>query len=179
MIRDEWNSPFWEELEAQMATVTDELEVPSVSAGSFLAHSVTALLGCGFCAAYAGVLLVRATGFDPAAHNSNLFMWYSPLIWWAGLLFGFIAHRRNGGSAACFTWVSGVLLLGLLMAVFFWTTLSWDRTVADIFPLGQAEGSPDDQLGVTQLFFVWPAVNSFAYSIGATLSLLFVPHKRA
>jgi hypothetical protein len=99
-------------------------------------------------------------------------MWYSPFIWWAGLLLGLIVNWRSRGTVACLTWLSGALLLALLMADFFWITRSWDRTMADIFPLLQAERSPDDALGVNQLFFVWPAMNSFAYSLGASIPLL-------
>ena len=100
-------------------------------------------------------------------------MWYSPTIWWAGLLLGFILNWRARGYAACTTWLSGVLLLGLLAADFFWVTRSWDRTRADIFPLWQGEHSPDDELGIIQLFLVWPAINSFAYSLGASVPFLF------
>ena len=139
-------------------------------AGSVLAHNITAIVGCGYCAAFTGAAIVRATGFDPA---SNLLMWYSPTIWWAGLLLGFILNWRARGYAACTTWLSGVLLLGLLAADFFWVTRSWDRTRADIFPLWQGEHSPDDELGIIQLFFVWPAINSFAYSLGASVPFLF------
>jgi hypothetical protein len=144
----------------------------TTSAGDFLLHSMAALLGCGFCAAFAGVLLVRAIGFDPASSNSNLLMWYSPVIWWAGLLLGFITNWRSRSSVACLTWLSGVLLLSLLMADFYWVTRNWDRTWADIFPLLQGERSADDALGINQLFFVWPAMNSFAYSLGASIPLL-------
>jgi hypothetical protein len=55
-----------------MFTKTDSPECRSTSAGAFLLHSMAALLGCGLCADFAGVLLVRATGFDPASSNSNL-----------------------------------------------------------------------------------------------------------
>jgi hypothetical protein len=155
-----------------MFTKTNSPEGCSTSAGAFLLHSMTALLGCGLCADFAGVLLVRTTGFDPASSNSNLLMWYSPFIWWAGLLLGLIANWRSRSSVACLTWLSGALLLALLMADFYWITRSWDRTMMDIFPLLHGESSPDDVLGVNQIFFVWPAMNSFAYSLGASIPLL-------
>jgi hypothetical protein len=155
-----------------MFTKTDFPDRHSTSAGDFLLHSMAALLGCGLCAAFTGVLLVRATGFDPASSNSNLLMWYSPLIWWAGLLLGLITNWRSRSFVACLTWLSGALLLALLTADFFWVTRSWDRTMSDIFPLLRGEASPDDALRVNQLFFVWPAMNSFAYSLGASIPLL-------
>ena len=108
----------------------------SIPAGSVLAHNITAIVGCGYCAAFTGAVIVRATGFDPA---SNLLMWYSPTIWWAGLLLGLILNWRARGYAACTTWISGILLLGLLASDFFWVTRSWDRTRADLFPLWQGE----------------------------------------
>jgi hypothetical protein len=155
-----------------MFTTTNSPECRSTTAGAFFLHSMAALLGCGLCADFAGVLLVRATGFDPASGNSNLLMWYSPFIWWAGLLLGLVVNWRSRSSVACLAWLSGALLLALLMADFFWVTRSWDRTITDIFPLLQGERSPDDVLGVNQLFFVWPAMNSFAYSLGASIPLL-------
>ena len=133
-----------------MFTTTNSPECRSTTAGAFFLHSMAALLGCGLCADFAGVLLVRATGFDPASGNSNLLMWYSPFIWWAGLLLGLIVNWRSRDSVACLTWLSGALLLALLMADFFWVTRSWDRTMADVFPLLQGERSPDDALGVNQ-----------------------------
>jgi hypothetical protein len=136
-------------------------------------NSMIAMFGGGFCAAFTGVLIARATGFDPATSNSNLLMWYSPLIWWAGLLLGFRLNWRARESRACWTWLSGALLLAFLAADLYWATRSWDHTRADIFPLWHAENSPEDQLGLIQLFFVWPAVNSFAYSLGAALPLVF------
>lgn len=83
-----------------------------------------------------------------------------------------IVNWRSRDSVACLTWLSGAVLLTLLMADFFWVTRSWDRTMADVFPLLQGERSPDDALGVNQLFFVWPAMNSLAYSLGASIPLL-------
>lgn len=141
----------------------------SSPARSIFVHHLAAIVGCGYYAAFTGVVIVRATGFDPA---SNLLMWYSPTIWWAGLLLGFVLNWRARNYGACTTWLSGILLLGLLAADFFWVTRSWDRTRADIFPLWQGEHSPDDELGIIQLFFVWPAINSFAYSLGASIPLL-------
>jgi hypothetical protein len=70
------------------------------------------------------------------------------------------------------TWISGILLLGLLAADFYWVTRSWERTRLDLFPLWQGEHSPDDELGIVQLLFVWPAINSFAYSFGAGIPFL-------
>jgi hypothetical protein len=173
MSRKDPNRSFWEALESQMSATMAERRDRSVSVRSFLTNSVAALLGCGWCAAYAGVLLARAMGFDPASHDSNLFMWYSPLIWWAGLVFGFVASWRSRNAVACFTWLSGAVLLGLLLADLFWATLSWERAIMAVFPLRHGESSPDDQLGFAQLFVVWPALNSLTYSIGATLALLF------
>jgi hypothetical protein len=140
---------------------------------SVLENLMVAMFGGGFCAAFTGVLIVRATGFDPAISNSNLLMWYSPLIWWAGLLFGAVLNWRPRRSVPCWTWLAGALVLGFLAMDIFWATRSWAHTRADIFPLWHAENSPEDQLGLIQLFFVWPAVNSFAYSLGASIPLLF------
>jgi hypothetical protein len=134
---------------------------------------MAAIGGGGFCAAFAGVLLVRATGFDPASSNSNLLMWYSPLIWWAGPLLGYLLNRRARSTVACYTWLAGALLLGFLALDLFWTNHSWERTLVDLFPLWHGEHSPDDELGLYQLFFIWPAINSFAYSLGASIPLLF------
>ena len=156
-----------------MFTKADFSEERSTFAGTLLVHSIAAMLGSGFCAAFAAVLIARAVGLDPASSNSNLCLWYSPLIWCSGLLLGVIVNWRVRDSAACMTWVSGAALLGLLMADLLLATGDWDRMAADIFPLSQAESSPDDVLGVTQLFFVWPAINSFAYSLGASIPLLF------
>jgi hypothetical protein len=140
---------------------------------SVLENLMVAMFGGGFCAAFTGVLIVRATGFDPAISNSNLLMWYSPLIWWAGLLLGLILNWRARSATACWTWLAGAILLGFLATDIYWATRSWPHTRADIFPLWHAENSPEDQLGLIQLFFVWPAINSFAYSLGASIPLLF------
>jgi len=140
---------------------------------SFLLHCVAAMFGGGFCAAFAGVLLARFTGLDSASSNSNLVMWYSPLIWWAGLLLGFILNRRARSSVACYTWLAGALVLAFLATDLYWATRSWSHVRADVFPLWRSEHSPEDELGLLQLFFVWPAINSFAYALGASIPLLF------
>jgi hypothetical protein len=134
---------------------------------------MAAIGGGGFCAAFAGVLLLRATGFDPASGNSDLLMWYSPLIWWAGPLLGYFMNRRARSPIACYTWLVGALLLGFLALDLFWTNHSWERTLIDLFPLRAGEHGPDDALGLYQLFFIWPAINSFAYSIGASIPVIF------
>jgi hypothetical protein len=139
---------------------------------SVLVHNITAIVGCGYCAAFTGTVIMRATGTEPASSNANLLMWYSPTVWWSGLLLGFVLNWRVRSYAACMRWLSGILLLGLLAADFYWVTRSWERTRVDIFPIWQGEHSPDDELGVIQLFFVWPAINSFAYSFGASIPLL-------
>jgi hypothetical protein len=139
---------------------------------SAFVHNITAIVGCGYCAAFTGAVIIRATGFDPASSNTNLLMWYSPAVWWAGLFLGFVLNWRKRDYAACMTWLSGILLLSLLASDLFWVTRSWDQTRADIFPLWRGEHSPDDELGIIQLFFVWPAINSIAYSLGASIPLL-------
>ena len=83
------------------------------------------------------------------------------------------------GYAACTTWLSGVLLLSLLAADFFWVTRSWDRTRADIFPLWQGEHSPDDELGIIQPFFVWPATQFLRLLTWSQRSTLVRPETRA
>ena len=69
VMRQGSNQSFWEELESQMSREMDEREARRISAGAFLTNSVTAMLGCGCCAAYAGVVLTRSAGFDPAAQE--------------------------------------------------------------------------------------------------------------
>jgi len=150
--------------------------LPRVPAPSFLLHCMAAIGGGGFCAAFAGVLLLRAIGFNPASSNSNILMWYSPLIWWAGPLLGYLMNRRTRSTVACYTWVPGALLLGFLALDLFWTNHSWERTLVDLFPLWHGEHSPDDELGLYQLFFIWPAINSFTYSLGAGIPLVFERH---
>jgi hypothetical protein len=146
---------------------------PEVPAPGFLLHCMAAIGGGGFCAAFAGVLLVRAIGFHSASSNSNLLMWYSPLIWWAGPLLGYLSNRRTRSTAGCYAWVPGTFLLGFLALDLFWTNHSWDRTLVDLFPLRHGQHCPDDELGLYQLFFIWPAINSFAYSLGASIPLVF------
>jgi hypothetical protein len=143
--------------------------------GSFFLHTLTAMLGGGFCACFLHLLLMRtaARSADP-----NLFLWYSPLSWWPGLLLGFAMNRRARNSSGCFVWLSGGLLLVALALILFWANQSWDHTISDLFPLSSAEHSPDDELGLCQLFFVWPAVNAVAYSLGASLAALLSATRR-
>jgi hypothetical protein len=147
-----------------------------LGSGSFFLHTLSAMLGGGFCACFLHLLLMR-TGL--LASDPNLLLWYSPLTWWPGLLLGFAAGRRERNSHAGLVWLSGALTLGALTVILFWTNHNWERTLADLFPLSTADHSPDDELGLCQLFFVWPAVNAFAYSLGASLaSLLAARHRQ-
>lgn len=97
-------------------------------------------------------------------------VWYSPFVWWPGLLFGFLINRRTFHKAACFAWFPGLLLLGLGI-LNMRSRYDWTQVRINLFPLKQGECGTTECLGV--LFYTQPALNAITYSIGAALALRF------
>jgi hypothetical protein len=114
---------------------------------------------------------MRVIGIGPF-HAADV--WYTPFVWWPGLLLGFLVNRGRLHRAACFVWFPG--LLWLLYGILSKATvgpegMSWmTRVRNELFPLKQADCSMSECLGL--LVTTWPALNSITYSIGAAFALL-------
>jgi hypothetical protein len=123
---------------------------------------------------------LRAIRLDGLISRLNFDAWYEPLVWGPGLLFGFFVNRRTLQRAACFVWFSGLLWLawGILSIASGWRpdgVSPMTEVRIELFPRKQGECGMTECLGL--LFYVWPAVNSVAYSIGASIALLSKPRR--
>ena len=102
--------------------------------------------------------------------------WYGPFVWWPGLALGLFVNRRTLHRAACFVWIPGLVWLdcGIINTSRGWHPVGISpmaKVRIELFPLKQGECGMTECLGV--MFYTWPALNSVAYSIGATMALVF------
>ena len=140
------------------------------------AHSMLAMPFGAVCAIHGMVavgVVLRLINLGPLR---ALDTWYGPFVWWPGLLLGFFVNRRVLQRAACFVWLAGLvwLAVGILSVATSWRPVGmpWTTYAGDeLFPLQQGACTTNECLRV--LFCTWPAVNSVAYSIGATFAFLF------
>jgi hypothetical protein len=110
-------------------------------------------------------IALRLVGLGPIRSAD---VWYSPFVWWPGLLLGFLVNRRTLHKAACSVWFPGLLLLALGI-LNMRSRYDWTQVRINLFPLKQGECGTTECLSV--LFYTWPALNAITYSIGAALGL--------
>jgi len=105
----------------------------------------------------------------------SAYEWYSPWVWWPGIVLGFVVNRRTLQRAACLVWLPGLLWLaiGILHIATGWHPVGVSRMTEvriSLFPLEQGECRWTECVYV--LFTTYPALNSITYSIGAAIALL-------
>lgn len=136
----------------------------------FLLHFTIAIPG-SLVAKLLMTYLLMATGIWHTWGGNDV--WYSWTVWICGLVLGIAANTLMGQRIACFAWLAGAIWIVC------WITLavagshgSADLTavIQNMFPTGPCRNT----IGGFCLFFAIvtiPAMNSFSYSIGATLGL--------
>jgi hypothetical protein len=138
-------------------------------------HAVIAMPVSVICMILGGILIgvvMRVVGIRPFRAVD---VWYTPFVWWPGLVLGFLVNRRRLHRAACLVWFPGLLWLayGILSTATAWRPegMSWMTKVRiDLFPLKGGECGTTECMG--EAFYTWPALNSVAYSISAAVALL-------
>ena len=98
--------------------------------------------------------------------------WLGPLVWWPGLLLGFLVNRVTRHRSACFVWIAGLILLAYpaLANLAYSNPHAGSSLMGRLFPRQQADCAASECLDV--LFNTWPALNSITYSLGACLAFL-------
>jgi hypothetical protein len=141
-------------------------------------HTVIAMPVSVVCSVLCGILVqvvLTAVGEGGLPRQANFDAWYWPFIWGPALVLGLLVNRRTLQRAACFVWFPGLLWLasGILRIATGWHpdgVSPMTEVRIELFPRKQGECGMTECLGV--LFYVWPAINSVAYSIGAAIALL-------